>query len=323
MAESFADLLKNRKQKSKEISKKIEDMSKGGYSNDEPDARFWELSHLRNEDGNGRATIRLLWNLVDEPFNLYYSYFEESPYTGKYYVHASHRSFDPNAYDPAYEHNGRIYSDNSLSDDEKKKYSIRRQKHYIWVILVIDDPIEPENNGKVFLFDMGPQIYGVIMKRKEGKAPFDDEEPCDPWDPIEGCNMKIKIVSKRFGKALVPNYESSIFEAPSPLAESNKEIEAIIGKMYSLEEFTDPENTKLYKSIERQKKDFAAWIGEEAPTETADVAEKPKETKSEKPKEAPKKEDDDDEIPFEMDDDSKSETLIEDDDDDDFFSKFE
>ncbi|PCJ96691.1 MAG: hypothetical protein COA52_00350 [Hyphomicrobiales bacterium] len=317
MAKSFAELLKNRKKNTEKLSNKIESLKKGGDFNNDPDARMWDLKHLRNKDGNGRATIRFLPAPLgeEEEFVLYYSYFEKNRTTGKWYVHASHMSFDKDAEDPAYTYNGTIYSNTNLTDDEKKKLSIRRQKHYVANILVVDDPVEPENNGKVFLFDYGPMIAGLIEKRMNPNPDVDDFEKADPFDVIEGCNFKIKIVSKKLPGVtnLIPNYESSIWEDCAPMADSEEEMEAIWNKCYKLGEFIDPTNTKLYKSIEKQKIDFAAWIGEEAEEEVSKPAPKEKSIKEDA---LPESEDDD------LPETEEDESIIDDDDDDDFFDKF-
>lgn len=324
MAQSFAELLKNRKQQTEALTKRIENDQKRGFDND-PDARFYTLKHLKNADGNGRATFRFLPPPMgeQEPFALYFGYAQKNKLTNKWYWHNSHQSFDKDAFDPAYEYNGKIYSNAAISKEDKQKLTFRRQKHYIANILIVDDPTEPENNGKVFLFDFGPMIYKLIQNRLKPNPEVDEwKEGADAFDPIEGCDFKLKIVSKKVNGDLVPSYDTSTWAEPSPMAKSEKEMEAIWKKCYSLKEFTDPENKSLYKPIERQIKDLAAYLGEavEGPKETKE----PAKAKSKAPKEE-KSVDNDDTPPWDEDDESENESekkLIDEDDEDDFFSKF-
>jgi len=319
MSDTFAQLLKNRKKNSQKMAKKIEELQTKKSYDDGPDETFWTLSHLRGDDGNGKATIRLLPPSMgdDEPFKMYLSYFQKNKKTGKWYVHASHHSYDKDLDDPAYDYNGKIYGNESLTDDEKKKLTIRRQKHYVWNIRVIDDPAEPSNNGKVFKFDMGPQIFKLIMDRKNTNPPFDDDEyvKCDPWDAIEGCDLKIKIISKTVERIKMPDYSSSTFGPISPMADTEEEMEAIWKQQYDLKYLVDPEN-KMYKPVAKQKADLAAWLGEESDEDDEPVREEAnKTTKKEKVKDKVKSEPEPDE--------DDEESLIEDDEDeDDFFSKF-
>jgi hypothetical protein len=325
MANSFAELLKNRQALAEKAKKKVESL-KTSYNN-EKDERFWEMSHLKNEDGQGRATIRFLPAAPgsEDAFTLYYSYFAQSPYNSKWFVHSSRKSLgEGDENDPAYQYNGKIYSDQSLSDDQKKRLAMRRQKKYIANILVVDDPTEPENNGKVFLFEYGPMIHKLIEKRMNPDPSVDDwSTGAIPFDPIEGCNFKLKIVSKKIGTNLVPNYEQSTWADVGPISEDMDKIEEIWKKCYSLKEFTDPENTKLYASVEKQKKDLAAWLGEEQKEPVKEARqEKTQESKTQSFKEDIEDEEDD-EAPFDVDDKVEEKTsVLDEDDEDDFFNKF-
>jgi hypothetical protein len=338
MAQSFAELLKNRKKDSETLSKKVEELKKGGTSYDkEPDPRIWTgTKHLKNKDGNGRATIRFLPAPMGEEnaFVLYYSYFHKhqpkNAATVKYYVENSLKTFGNDEKDPAYDYNGTIWADTSLSDDAKKKKQIRRQKKYVSNILVVDDPVKPEYNGKVMIFEYGPEIYKLIEARMHPDPSVSKDKPANPFDPLEGCNFELKIVSKKIDDSLVPSYASSTFEQPAPFADSEEEMERIWNSCYPLAaDFLD---RAKYAPYEKQLKNFIRVFGfDPTPSEDAPKASsKPKESKEEAPKKSLKEEIDDeipfsgsdskdDEPPFDVDD--KTETTS-DDDDDDFFSRF-
>jgi hypothetical protein len=322
MADSFEEMLKNRKKLAKQAEEKVQSLKKNSYDDDTKDERFWEMSHLKNEDGLGRATFRFLPAPKGEEINfaLYYAYFQKSPYNNKWFVHNSRMSFgEPAESDPAYQYNGKIYSDNSLDKDQKKKLSIRRQKKFVTNILMIDDPVEPSNNGKVFLFEYGPMIHKLIENRMNPDPAVDDYKKAIPSDPIDGCNFKLKIVSKLIDGRLVPNYEQSTWEDVAPITDDMDKLKEIWQKAYPLKPFNDPENTTLFSSVEKQKADLAQWLGEEAPQ---------KEKEAPKPKEeapvdkSPSLDEDDDDLPFDLDEKESKASILDDDDDDDFFDKF-
>lgn len=116
-------------------------------------------------------------------------------------------------------------------------------------MLVIKDPANPENEGKVKLYRFGPMIFKMIEEQMFPK--FDDEAPMNPFDPWEGANFNIKIVGKQVGRDTVPNYEKSVFSAPSPMGEDDF-IEKIYEHVYSLSEFTAPGNFKTEDELKRK-----------------------------------------------------------------------
>lgn len=345
MAQSFAELLKNRKKSTENIYKKAEEVTKGGNSYEkEPDPRIWTgTKHLKNKDGNGRATIRFLPAPIGEEnaFVLYFSYFHKhqppGAATAKYYVEKSLKTFGNDEKDPAYDYNGTVYSRADLNDKEKQKIAIRRQKKYVSNILVIDDPVKPELNGKVMLFEYGPEIFKLINSRMNPDPSLTKDKPANPFDPLEGCNFELKIVSKMTPDGLQPSYAASTWESPAPFADSEEEMEAIWNKTYPLEgEFLD---RSKYSTYESQLKNFKRVFGFEPAGEDENPKAKkkaPAESKEE-PKKKSLKEELDDDIPFAGsdekesivdDDDSSDEAPFDtgssdsDDDDDDFFSKF-
>lgn len=328
MASSFEEMLKNRKQLAEKAQAKINSLGKQSYDSNEKDERLWSLTHLKNEDGMGRATIRFLPAPMGEDVNfaLYYGYFEKSPYNNKWYVHNSRMSFgEPGENDPAYQYNGKVYADQSLTDAQKKKMSMRRQKKFITNILVVDDPVEPSNNGKVFLFEYGPMIHKIIEKRIKPDPVVDDYEAAFPFDPIEGCNFKIKIVSEKIEGRLTPNYLQSTWEDVGPIDQDMTKVEEIWKKCYPLKPFNDPENTQLFSSLARQKADLAKWLGEDAP----EPEQESKPMKEETSSDSSSFDDDEGDLPWNTDEDETTASepdkpsLDESDDDDDFFSKFD
>ena len=129
-------------------------------------------------------------------------------------------------------------SDKSVSRDRKRKLS------YYSNIYVVNDPKNPDNNGKVFLFKYGKKIHDKILAAMQPE--FQDETPVNVFDFWEGANFKIKI--KTVGGYW--NYDASEFYSPAVLSSDDDEMEAIWKQAYSLEAFVAPSEFKSYDDLE-------------------------------------------------------------------------
>jgi hypothetical protein len=129
-------------------------------------------------------------------------------------------------------------SDKSVARDRKRKLS------YYSNIYVVNDPKNPDNNGKVFLFKYGKKIHDKILAAMQPE--FQDETPVNVFDFWEGANFKIKI--KTVGGYW--NYDASEFSSPAVLSSDDDEMEAIWKQAYSLEAFVAPSEFKSYEDLE-------------------------------------------------------------------------
>jgi hypothetical protein len=129
-------------------------------------------------------------------------------------------------------------SDKSVARDRKRKLS------YYSNIYVVNDPKNPDNNGKVFLFKYGKKIHDKILAAMQPE--FQDETPVNVFDFWEGANFKIKI--KTVGGYW--NYDASEFSSPAVLSSDDDEMEAIWKQAYSLEAFVAPSEFKSYDDLE-------------------------------------------------------------------------
>ena len=155
--------------------------------------------------------------------------------------------------DPVGELNSRLWNSGIESDKDKARTQ-KRRLHYVTNVYVVEDPSNPENEGKVFLYKFGKKIFDKIMDVMQ--PAFQDETPINPFDFWEGANFKLKIRNVEGYR----NYDKSEFASASQLAEDDK-LEAIYDKMYSLKEFTDPSNYKTYDEL---KTKLMRVLGEEA-----------------------------------------------------------
>lgn len=229
------------------------------------DDRFWKLDP--DKAGNATATIRFLPRtvkvvdgneVVDElPWVRVFSHGFQGP-TGKWYIENSLTTIGET--DPVGELNSRLWNSGVESDKEVARKQ-KRRLHYIANILVVSDPKHPENEGQVRLFKFGKKIFDKIMDK--ARPTFEDETPVNVFDLWEGADFKLRQ-RKVEG---YPNYDQSVFMEPSPVAQSDDEILAIVNKQVLLSEFTDKKNFKSYDELARKL--ASVLDGGSAPAKTA------------------------------------------------------
>jgi len=209
-------------------------------SNSYDDDRFWKPT--RDKAGNGYAVIRFLPQREGEdlPWVRYWDHGFKGP-TGLWYIENSLTSI--NQPDPVSEHNSILW--NSGRDEDKAiAREQKRRLHYVSNVLVISDPDNPQNEGKVFLYKFGKKIFDKIMDVMQPQ--FADEEPVNPFDFWEGADFKIKI---RKVEGWV-NYVKSEFSSPSSLFDGDEtRLTEVYGQLYALQDFVDPKNYKTYDEL--------------------------------------------------------------------------
>ena len=234
--------LKNKSSSLDKLKKAVETASGGGEKKSYNDERVWKAS--TDAAGNGYAVIRFLDTpAVDGedglPWVQVWSHAFQGP--GGWYIENSLTTLGKN--DPVSEYNTQLWN----SGIEANKELARKQKRkltYVVNILVISDPKNPENEGKVFLFKFGKKIFDKIKEKLEPE--FADEQALNPFDFWKGANFKLKI-RKYEG---YPNYDKSEFDVASPLfGGDDAKIEKVWKAAYSLKEFTSPENFKTYDEL--------------------------------------------------------------------------
>ena len=223
--------------------------SGGGDKKSYGDDRYWQPTV--DKAGNGYAVIRFLPAPEGEdlPWVKYWDHGFKGP-TGLWYIENSLTTIGQD--DPVGEMNSKLWN----SGREEDKDIVRQRKrrlHYVSNIMVINDPENPQNNGKTFLFRYGKKIFDKMMDVMQPQ--FQDEDPVNPFDFWEGANFKLKIRKVEGYR----NYDKSEFEAPSQLAEDDK-LESIYNGLYSLQEIVDPKNFKSYAEL---KAKLARVLGEE------------------------------------------------------------
>ena len=249
---SFADLKKQSSLGSltQKLVKEVEKMNTTGGGADE---RLWKPE--LDKTGNGYAVIRFLPSPDGEdiPWAKLYSHAFQGP--GGWYIENSLTT--TGGKDPVSDYNRELWN----SGNEADKDTVRKQKRklsYYSNIYVVKDQVNPQNEGKVFLFKYGKKIFDKVMEAMQPE--FEDETPINPFDFWQGANFKLKIVKKDG----YWNYDKSEFDAPSPLLEDDDALEALWKKQYSLTAVTAPDQFKTYDVLEKRLK-YVLGQGRPAP----------------------------------------------------------
>ena len=224
-------------------SKLVKEIEKTNTTKGGADERLWKPE--LDKSGNGYAVIRFLpaTDGEDLPWAKVYSHAFQGP--GGWYIENSLTTLGGK--DPVSEYNRDLW--NSGNDGDKDV--VRRQKRklsYYATIYVVKDPVNPHNEGGVFLFKFGKKIFDKLTAAMQPE--FEDETPINPFDFWQGANFKLKI-RKVDGYW---NYDKSEFDAPSPLLDDDDALEALWKKEYPLADFTAQSNFKSYEDLERRLK---------------------------------------------------------------------
>lgn len=228
--------------------------------NDDLDETYWTPNHVAGPEGMGEAIIRFLpappdGNGGQEPDHVV-KYVQYSVRTnGKTYINKGRNSLGADEKDPANDYNRSIWQRTDLTKDEKKKLLINRSEYYITNIFVVKDPNKPENEGKVFRYKFGRQVYNIYNEQLFPK--FETDPPCVVYDPIEGADFILRVTprvipdSMTGEKKTVPTYEHSKFSASSQRW-SLEEFDKIWAQEYSLQSEIAPDKFRPYEDLKRQ-----------------------------------------------------------------------
>ena len=247
---SFANLKRNRSSIDN-LVKAAEAVGGNTQKQNFGDDRMWKPTV--DKSNNGYAVIRFLPanEGSDLPWNRYWDHGFKGP-TGRWYIEKSLTSIGQN--DPVGELNSRLWN-TGLESDKAKARTQKRRLHYVSNILVVNDPGNPANDGKVFIYQYGKKIFDKIMDAMQPE--FEDEAPLNPFDFWEGANFKLKIRDVEGYR----NYDKSEFDRQTPLSEDDTYLEEVYNKMHKLEEFTDPKSYKTYNEL---KAKLVSVLGEDA-----------------------------------------------------------
>ena len=247
---SFANLKRNRNAID-QLVKAAEATNTTQSTNKYTDDRIWKPTV--DKSNNGYAVIRFLpaSEGSELPWNRYWDHGFKGP-TGRWYIERALTSIGQT--DPVGELNSKLWNSGIESDKEVARKQ-KRRLHHVSNVLVVSDPGNPANEGKVFLFQYGKKIFDKLMDAMQ--PDFQDEEPINPFDFWSGANFKLKIRDVEGYR----NYDKSEFAAQTELSSDDTYLEEIYNQLHDLREYTDPKNYKTYDELQAK---LMAVLGEQA-----------------------------------------------------------
>lgn len=251
MALSFADLKKNADALNEKIATDLK--NQGGFQEDK-DERFWYPAV--DKAGNGTSIVRFLPppEGEDSPFVKLWSHFFKGP-TGQWYAENSLTTLGQN--DPCSEYNSQLWA-TEIESNRKQASAQKRKTHYFTNIYIINDTLNPENNGTVRIFKFGTSIFDFIKNKQVPE--FADQQPVNVFDFWKGANFRIRIRKDEFGYR---KYDRSEFDQAAPLFDDDSKLEEIWKLQYGLQQFIAPDKFKSYDELKR-KLDRVLGLGGEA-----------------------------------------------------------
>ena len=226
-----------RNQKMFDMLKSAVDKAKNGTPS-KSNENYWKLEGDKAK--NGSAVIRFLPGKDDNslPFVKIYNHGFKNK-AGKWFIENCPTTLEHAC--PVCEKNSDLWSTKVESNIEIARERKRKAK-YISNILVVSDPKNPDNEGKVFLFQYGQKIFEKIFEAINPQ--FEDETPMNIFDPVEGANFKLKM-SQVGGFA---NFDKSGFSPASEIG-NEKEIASVISQLHDIDGLIAPDQFKSYDDL--------------------------------------------------------------------------
>ncbi len=234
---SFAQMKKNAQTGIDKLQKEME--KQGGKEGYQKDERLWSLE--RDKSGNGMAVIRFLPAPEGEDFPMVRVFSHGFQGKGGWFIENCPTTHGRKC--PVCEANNELWN-SGIEDNKKIARDHKRKLSYISNILVVSDPSNRENEGKVFLYKYGKKIFD---KLQDAMNPSDaDEAKINPFDFWQGANFKLKA---HLESGYV-SYDKSGFSTPTQLFEGeDAKLESLWKKEHSLKEFVADDQFKSYEEL--------------------------------------------------------------------------
>lgn len=211
------------------------------------DDRFYKLK--RDENGNGAAIIRFLpdpnMKLMQQIFRINVN--NQKGAERRWVSELSPQNI--NQPDPFH----KAWADLWQAGKKEEARQFARQTRFYTNILVIKDPAEPANEGKVFLLDLSQSLKLML---ENAMFPSDADralgaEPKALFNPLQGHNFK--LVSSKAATGFITYEKSSVVDAVTSVFDSKEEAVTFIKEnCYPLDDFLKPEAYKSYEELQEK-----------------------------------------------------------------------
>ena len=243
---SYLEQLKKNRGKSLDKLSSFVDPSQSKRAEKQEDDRFWQPT--ADKAGNAFAVIRFLPEGPTHPF----PFVQEIKHN---FNNPANKRFVNELCPTLFKQPCPICESNKVLWDAGNEAVVRgvggkngrkRIVKFISNILVVNDPANPENNGKVKLFRYGSQIFNKLIALAQPKEGSGDEA-IDIFSPWDGANFKLTVAKV----AGFPNYNESSFSRQSVLG-TDEEIEAILSRMHDLSSVVSEKQLKSYDELKKR-----------------------------------------------------------------------
>lgn len=214
---------------------------------DYKDTRFWKLA--KDKNGDGKAVIRLLTDKNKIPYVRLYHYSSQKNVGDKkvYLIVNSPDSIGMPC--PIKEHYFELA--NQGLKEEAKMFS-RKIKYYA-NIYVEKDPANPENEGKVFLWEFGQKLLDKFTNWMTGD-PDMGEAGKELFNPLSGHSIKL-VINKNQNSGFYEYDRTDIMPSTTSvggITDKNKIVDILLNQTYDLNEFKSPEYFETYEAIKEK-----------------------------------------------------------------------
>ena len=155
-------------------------------------------------------------------------------------------------------------------DQQAAFKSLKKGSRYFSYVLIINDELEPENNGRIMVFEYGKQISDIIEQEAKGK--FGNK--CDIFSATEGKNFRLNWVKNSQGgdyKSSRFDQNPSVIKAYSPKSKEWHEWPTTtVDNTLMITEEKIPAFVEYLKNRDADIEDFAADVWDELTTQKVD-----------------------------------------------------
>jgi len=286
----------------------------------EDDKSYWKIQ--KDKSGNGIAVIRFLPELPDQlPIVRLFNHYFQVQETKKWVIGNCPTTLGDKC--ACCESYFELYHQSEEATDKSTKVAIKkladsrkRKLNYIANILVISDPVNPENEGKVFKYRFGKKIYDKIIAKIQPQ--FDIEEKVNPFDPVNGANFVLKATTTSMGDGIETlNYDNSEFKTVSDITSDPKyDFDEILKQRYDLSEEISPDKIETYESMSVKFNRALTGNNVTANKPKTNVEQEPVNSKGLTAEEVSEVEDTTEETPEKVNSTTKTKPIVEEDDED-------
>lgn len=149
------------------------------------------------------------------------------------------------------------YFKQELGDEKKAKEFLKfvPDERFMTNIYVIEDKNNPDNEGKVFLFEYGGEIRNIMKEECQPSEEQIEEKnmvPFNAWDIANGRDFRLKFTDKKHNPKNRHTWDSSFFSSESSEFCTVGEFEDYLEQTYCLDHEVSKDKIKSFDELEEE-----------------------------------------------------------------------